>query len=151
MVKILANNRNVQILQITENLEVDKSHKKIFRDHFSACPKTYTKVKGFIYDSSPDLTIDISFSNATKKALIFAALIDELGEYLSWEALEKLKLPINIEMEVSEKQIKITKKITLLVAKQLEDKSISKAIIYELTIANFLPSSLSSLKEFERG
>ncbi len=150
MVKILANNRNVQILQITENLEVDEPHKQIFRDHFSACPKTYTKVKGFIYDSSPDLTIDISFSNATKKALIFAALIDELGEYLSWEALEKLKLPINIEMEVSQEQIK-SKKITLLVAKQLEDKSISKAIIYELTIANFLPSSLSSLKEFERG
>ena len=118
--------------------------------YFVIIPKTYTKVKGFIYDSSPDLTIDISFSNATKKALIFAALIDELGEYLSWEALEKLKLPINIEMEVSQEQIK-SKKITLLVAKQLEDKSISKAIIYELTIANFLPSSLSSLKEFERG
>ncbi len=151
MVKILANNASVKILQITENLEVDESHQKIFQNHLNTCPKTYTKIKGIICDSFSDLMLDINFSNAKKNAQIFIALVDELGEYLSIDTLERCKGRATFDMKVSEKQIKITKKITLLLAKQFEDNSVSNAIIYEFKIANFLPLPHSSLKGFERG
>ncbi len=151
MVQISANNGNVRILQITKNLDVDKSHKKVFQNHLNACPETYSKVKGIIWDSSSDLALDVSFSNAKKSAQIFIALVDELGEYFSIDALERCKGRATFDMKVSEKQIKITKKITLLLAKQFEDNSVSNAKIYEFTIANFLPLHLSSLKGNARG
>ncbi|KKL99431.1 hypothetical protein LCGC14_1814530 [marine sediment metagenome] len=66
MVRISANIGHIEIIKTTKNLEVNKSHQKIFKDHFSTCPKTYTKVEGVIWDSSQDLSIDVIFSNAKK-------------------------------------------------------------------------------------
>jgi len=134
MVKISTNVGNIQIDRTTHH-HVSKSHDKIFKDHFKTAPKNYCVINGIINDPSQELIINANFSNAKKESLIFVALIDELGEYLSRETLEAIKESINIDLKVSQKQIE-SKQITLLIAKQLIDGSITNAKVYYLNITD---------------